>query len=99
MDLLILLQSDRFQLSLHCVDVKPDNVLFAEGTAQQTIREYLDDSPFSIAGEFELHGVQYPIILSQLIPHPFRWNDGPTEVELYSVTLADLGNGTLWFIL
>ena len=74
-------------------------MLFDEGTAQQTIREHLDDSPISIDGEFELHGVQYPIILSQPIPHSCRWDDRPTEVELYCVRLADLGNGTHLFIL
>jgi serine/threonine-protein kinase SRPK3 len=98
-DLLIGLQSDCFHLSLHCADVKLDNMLFTEETAQQTIQELLDDSPISIDREFELHGVQYPIILSQLIPHPFRWDDCPTEVELYSVRLANLRNGTHLFVL
>jgi len=74
-------------------------VLFAEGTARQTVRELLDDSPISIDGEFELHGAQYPIVLSQPIPHPFKWDDSPTEVELYSVEVADLGSGTHLFIL
>jgi serine/threonine-protein kinase SRPK3 len=84
---------------LNYVEVKPDNVLFADGTAEPTIQELLDDSPISIAGEFELQGVQYPIILSQPVPHPFRWDDSSIEVELYSVRLADLGNGTLLFML
>jgi serine/threonine-protein kinase SRPK3 len=68
-------------------------VLFTEGAAPQTIRELLDNTPISIDGEFELHGTQYPIILSQPVPNRFQWDDPPIEVELYTVGLTDLGNG------
>ncbi|KDR77473.1 hypothetical protein GALMADRAFT_65701 [Galerina marginata CBS 339.88] len=94
---IIVVQVVESLVSLHAAqiihtDVKPDNVLFAEGTAPQSIEKLLEDNPVSVNGEFELHGVQYPIILSQPVPHPFRWDDRPTEVELYSVMLADLGS-------
>ncbi|KAF8902208.1 kinase-like protein [Gymnopilus junonius] len=73
-------------------DVKPDNVLFDEGIDPESIQEFLNDNPLSIDGEFELHGVRYPIIRSQPIPHPFSWDDPPSEVELYSVSLTDFGH-------
>jgi serine/threonine-protein kinase SRPK3 len=66
-------------------DLKPDNVLFNEGNAPQTIKELLDQSPQVIDGEFELKGARYPIMRSQPIPHPFKWDDPDITVELYSV--------------
>jgi len=74
-------------------DVKADNVLFIEGTAPETIKKLLDESPQIIDGEFELKGAHYPIMRSQPIPHPFLWNDPPITVELYSLFLTDLGSG------
>ncbi len=68
-------------------------MLFNGGTAPESIRDLLHDSPVATDGEFELLGVHYPIIRSQPVPHPFSWNDPPTLVELYSVQLADLGHG------
>lgn len=75
------------------VDLKPDNVLFCDGADPESIRKLLNDSPLVSDGEFELHGVRYPMIRSQPVPHPFNWNDPPTRVELYSVQLIDLGHG------
>lgn len=75
------------------VDLKPDNVLFNEGTTTESIRELLHDSPAVVDGEFELHGVRYPIIRSQPVPHSYSWNDPPTVVKQYSVQLTDLGHG------
>ncbi|OJA14155.1 hypothetical protein AZE42_09594 [Rhizopogon vesiculosus] len=43
-------------------------------------------------GEFELNGARYPIMRSQPIPHPFKWNDPGITVELYSVCLTDFGS-------
>jgi len=68
-------------------------VLFKDGTAVPTIRELLHDSPTVIDGEFEIHGVRYPIVRSQPIPHPFKWNDPGTVVEQYTVCLTDFGHG------
>ncbi|OJA07767.1 hypothetical protein AZE42_03002 [Rhizopogon vesiculosus] len=75
-------------------DVKPDNVLFWEGTDPKSIKTFLDESPQVPDGEFELNGVRYPIMRSQPIPHPFKWNDPGITVELYSVCLTDFGSGT-----
>jgi serine/threonine-protein kinase SRPK3 len=69
-------------------------VLFCDGTDGESIQRLLDTSPPSIVCDFELHGERYPIIQSQPIPHPWRWDDPPTRVELYSVRLIDLGHGT-----
>ncbi|KAG1852680.1 kinase-like protein [Suillus subluteus] len=73
-------------------DLKPDNVLFDEGNATQIIQELLVRTPQIVDGEFELNGVHYPIMRSQPIPHPFRWNDRGITVELYSVCLTDFRN-------
>ncbi|KAJ8582922.1 kinase-like protein [Rhizopogon salebrosus TDB-379] len=70
-------------------DLKPDNVLFNEGNAPQTIKALLDQSPQVTDGEFELKGARYPIMRSQPIPHPFKWDDPGIMVELYSVCLTD----------
>ncbi|KAJ8590256.1 kinase-like protein, partial [Rhizopogon salebrosus TDB-379] len=70
-------------------DLKPDNVLFNEGNAPRTIKELLDQSPQVIDGEFELKGARYPIMRSQPIPHPFKWDDPGITVELYSVCVTD----------
>lgn len=50
-----------------------------------------------IDGEFELHGVRYPIVLSQPIPHPFKWDDSGMVVELYTIYLTDFGHGMHFF--
>jgi serine/threonine-protein kinase SRPK3 len=42
--------------------------------------------------EFEIHGVRYPIVRSQPIPHPFKWNDPGMVVEQYMVCLTDFGH-------
>jgi serine/threonine-protein kinase SRPK3 len=90
------------RLTLYCkittacsysVDLKPDNVLFLDGTAPDSIRELLNDSPLSIDGEFELNGVNYPIIHSQPVPHQWSWDDPAMLVELYTVRLIDFGHG------
>jgi len=73
-------------------DLKPDNVLFDEGTGTGTIQKLLDESPVQIDGEFELDGVRYPLVRSQPIPHPFKWNDPGIIVEQYPVRLTDLGH-------
>jgi serine/threonine-protein kinase SRPK3 len=77
----------------HKTDLKPDNVLIDEGTDLQTIKEHPDQSPQIIDGEFELKGARYPIMRSQPIPHPFKWNDPGITVELYSICLTDFGSG------
>ena len=74
------------------VDLKLDNVLFCDGTDPESIQKLLSDSPLISGGEFELHGMRYPMICSQPVPHPFSWNDPPMCVELYSVQLTDLGH-------
>ena len=74
-------------------DLKPDNVLFNEGNASQTIKELLDQSPQVTDGEFELKGTHYPIMRSQPIPHPFKWDNPGIMVELYSVCVTDFGSG------
>ena len=62
-----------------------------------------------IDGEFELNGVRYPLVRSQPIPHPFKWNDTGMIVEQYTFCLAGLGHGmciiftlncwlTWWFV-
>jgi serine/threonine-protein kinase SRPK3 len=76
------------------IDVKPDNVLFQDGTAAEDIQRFLDDSPPAIDGEFTLYGNHYPIIRSQPIHHSHKWDDSPRATELYSVCLMDLGHGT-----
>ncbi|OJA09422.1 hypothetical protein AZE42_03067 [Rhizopogon vesiculosus] len=82
-------------LPFHQTDVKPDDVLFWEGTDPETIKTFLDESPQVMDhGEFELNGAHYPIMRSQPIPHPFKWNDPGITVELYSVCLTDFGSGT-----
>jgi hypothetical protein len=74
-------------------DVKPENVLFTDGVATETIQKLLDHTPQAVDGEFELEGRHYPVIRSQPIPHPFRWNDPGIVVERYSVCLTDFSNG------
>src|ERR1700691_3757364 len=76
-------------------DIKPDNVLFSEGTDPKTLETLLDQDPQVVDGEFELKGVNYPIMRSQPIPHPFRWNDPGILVETYPVCLMDFSNGKL----
>ena len=68
-------------------------MLFCDGTAPASIRKLLDSIPLVVDGEFELYGTRFPIIRSQPIPHPFKWNDPPIRVELYYVRLDDFGHG------
>ena len=68
-------------------------MFFTDGTAKPTIDELLDESPIMIDGEFELNGVRYPLVRSQPIPHPFKWNDTGMIVEQYTFCLAGLGHG------
>lgn len=84
-----------FMFSFPATDVKPDNVLFNEGTDTKTLETLLDQSPQVVDGEFELKGVSYPIMRSQPIPHPFRWNDPGIIVETYPACLTDFSNGKL----
>jgi hypothetical protein len=72
-------------------------VLFNEGNAPQTIKALLDQSPQVTDGEFELKGARYPIMRSQPIPHPFKWDDPGIMVELYSVCVTDFGSGKHFF--
>jgi hypothetical protein len=76
-------------------DVKSDNFLFNEGTDTKTLETFLGQNPQVVDGEFELKGVNYPIMRSQPIPHPFRWNDPGILVETYPVCLTDFSNGKL----
>jgi serine/threonine-protein kinase SRPK3 len=80
-------------LHLFNIDLKPDNVLFIEGTATQTLKQLLDQNPQIVDNEFELKGTHYPIMRSQPVPHPFRWNDSGIITETYSVCLTDFSNG------
>ena len=68
------------------VDLKPDNVLFCDGTAPASLREVLDSSPLAVDGEFELQGGRFPIIRSQPVPHPFKWKS--TSGMLYTLRLS-----------
>jgi serine/threonine-protein kinase SRPK3 len=68
-------------------------VFFRDGTATPTIQKLLDESPVMIHGEFEIHGVRYPLVRSQPIPHPFKWNDTGMTVEQYTFCLTGLGHG------
>ena len=68
-------------------------MLFKDGTVTPAIQKLLDESPVMIDGEFESHGVRYPVVLSQPIPHPFKWDDTGIVVEQYTVCLTDLGHG------
>ena len=90
------------RLTLYCkittacnysLDLKPDNVLFLDGTAPDSIRKLLNDSPLSVDGEFELNSVNYPIIRSQPLPHQWSCDDPAMLVELYTVRLIDFGHG------
>jgi hypothetical protein len=82
------------------IDIKPDNVLFNEGTDMQTLSALLDRNPPIVDGEFELNGVKYPIMRSQPIPHPFLSNDPGIVVETYPICLTDFGSGkfALYFL-
>ena len=59
----------------------------------------MDESPVQIDGEFELNGVRYPLVRSQPIPHPFKWDDPGIVVEQYAVRLTDLGHGMYFIII
>ena len=75
------------------LDIKPDNILFSDDTAPETIQKLLNESSLTVDGEFELYGMRYPIIRSQPVLHPFSWNDRPVVAELYSVRLVGFGRG------
>jgi len=68
-------------------------MLFNEGTNMQTLDALLDQNPLVVDREFELNGVNYPIMWSQPIPYPFLWNDPGIIVETYPVCLTDFGSG------
>jgi serine/threonine protein kinase len=75
------------------IDIKPNNVLFRDGTSSEEIQEILNNSSPATSGEFVLHGKRYPIMLSQPIVHPHKWDDSAFDVELYSICLMDFGHG------
>jgi hypothetical protein len=75
------------------IDIKPNNVLFEDGTSAEEIQEYLDSTPPNVVGEFTLHGKRYQIMLSEPMAHPHKWNDPDSLTGLYSVCLTDLGHG------
>ncbi|KAG1804329.1 kinase-like domain-containing protein [Suillus subaureus] len=74
-------------------DLKPDNVLFDEGNVTQIIQELLVQAHQIVNGEFELNGVHHPIMRSQPIAHPLRWNDRGIMIELYTAYVTDFQNG------
>ena len=73
-------------------DMKADNLLFEEVTGPASIDKLLDENPQIIDSEFELKGAHYPIMRSQPIPNPCRWNDPRPTEEGYSLFLT-LGSG------
>src|SRR6266705_2044292 len=75
--------------SLHTfLDIKPDNVLFVDGTSPKAIKKYLDGP---VVGDFQSYGMRHPSVLP--IPTHFNGNDPPELVVLYFVQLVDFGNG------
>lgn len=70
-------------------------MLFSKGTDTETITTLLVQNPQIVDAEFEFDSekVLYPIMRSQPIPHPFRWDDPDTIVETYTICLTDFGSG------
>jgi hypothetical protein len=47
----------------------------------------------TIEGEIELHGVTYPLMKAQPLPHRFHWDDKRLVAETRTFCLNDVGNG------
>jgi hypothetical protein len=59
----------------------------------------LASEPLAIKGTFELKGQSYPILRSQPITPHVRWDGDWNMAEGWSISLIDLGHGTLWFLI
>jgi len=78
--------------------MKADNFLIFAGQTKRDLEEVLVElAPCVVERKVVVGGVQYPIVLSQPIPHGYEWNDDRSTFADCSIYLNNVGHCTFSF--